>query len=194
LPLDSPNWWPLDDAIKHRLQQTRSEQLTANDLNAALQSGRLRSKVRLIDEHKTLSASVWTEYFHLAFWFSPTSIEGQANSGVAVFSRKNKCQVLGWFFVWKPDFEKIFCPAVSTPPASKQAVENHEERRGRKPLHPWPKIVGETLLKMRKAPQKDDATIVREVQLEYQNSGKKMPPASTLHEYVAAMRRALKSR
>jgi hypothetical protein len=178
------NWWPLEDAITCRYEQTRSEVATADDLNGALKNGRLRSSILdRVTGRKVLSASAWAKDFYIA------------PSLMSVHWRGNDFPVVDrWFFVWKKDFEKIFGTAVLTPAAPGQVPEKQEETRGRKPQHEWPKAVEEILLRMRKSPKKIDADIAKEVQLEWQTRGKKALPTSTLHEYIAAVRRGLKPR
>jgi hypothetical protein len=200
LPLESSNWWPLEAAIECRLEQTRSETLTTSDLNGALvrKTKPLRSLVRHADgRRELLLPSAWIEDFHLSVWFLPPSgqREGQDNGGVAVFSRRTENRVFGrWFFIWKPDFERIFVNTVPAPAAPAEAPETSGKKRGRPQVHNWPDLVVAIGSKLQETPKKTDGRIVEELQGWCRLRGEKEPPDSELRKYIAAVRRVLGQR
>ena len=187
LPVESPHWWPIADALEHRRQRTGANKLAAEDFNRALKAGDLRAQVRRANgSREELAASAWDD-FHVNVYF------GRKDQPVsmAVGSRK-----LGgsrsrdqWFFVWRPDYEKIFGPvaAAAEPRAQSQEVP---EKRGRKQVHDRADLqsVALVLALQRKhgAPEKKPAEVVGELSDFCKRDNRKVPAESTLYEIVGA--------
>lgn len=137
LPVESPNWWPIADALEHRSQRRSSDKLAAQDVHQALRApGQLRAQVQHEDgRREPLAAAAWEDLYIVAWAYG-----GPPRSRMAVFSRKHNSAPRGCrYFVWLPDYKNIF---GDLEPKS-QTVEQTLERpgnRGRKPGDWWPAI------------------------------------------------------
>jgi len=184
LPLESPHWWPITQAIEHRRQRTSADKLTALDFTQALKAGRLRALVRYADGHREwLPTSAWDDLY-VGGW--PPKL--------AVFSRKLGSQPPGqFFFVWLPDYENIFGDrhAISSSPAQTQEVP---EKRGRKASHPWLEIGFELISRVRKkggvAGNKSTNEWAEEIAQWCEDHYQKAPVYSDLREFVDDVFRA----
>lgn len=156
LPLESPHWWPILEALGHRSQRTGSDTLATQDLNSALRAGRLRALVRHADgRRELLAASSWDNDLRITGFIrvAPRAQRSQSllqPGGWDVFSRTLGKQPPGqWFFVWLPDYKNIFGDPHANSASPAQAPEA-PAKRGRKIVHPWPEIGFELVRRLEK--------------------------------------------
>jgi hypothetical protein len=194
LPLESPNWWPIADALEHRSQQTGSNKLATLDFNQALKDRDrpLRSQVRRADgSRELLAAAAWGgEDLHCSVAVRVLREKPFIGSGgVGVFSHKLQRRSPHWFYVWKPDYEKIFSSVTASTEPRTQPREVPVER-GRKPVHDRAELQSVALwLATRQkhgAPQKTRANVVDELRDWCTRNKRKAPADSTLYDIVAA--------
>jgi hypothetical protein len=187
-PLESPHWWPIEQALEQRSQQIGSDKLASQDFNQVLKASRLRAMVRRADgSRELLGPSAWDDFYcSVLIRLRPALQSG----GMAVFSRKlGKRPPMQWFFVWKPDYKKIFGDETETtkPPAQVQEVPI---KRGKKPVHDRANLQAVALvLAVRKkhgAPEKTPKDVVDELREWCDRNERKVPADSTLYEIVAA--------
>jgi hypothetical protein len=192
LPLESPNWWPIGDAFKHRSERTGSDTLAQEDFNEWLKAGRLRAMVRRHrGPRELLAAAAWDDLHIFPLIRLKPQPSGrfrfQSGRGAVVWSRKlgGRLQAGQWFFVWKPDYENIFgaVSAIAEPPAPPPQVSVN---RGRKPVHDRAELqaVALWLLLQRKqgAPEKKATDVVIELREWCKRNRRKVPANSTLYE------------
>ena len=195
LPLESPHWWPLSRALEHRSERMGADQLAIWDFNQALEAGQLQAMVRRRDDCEVLAASAWKSDFYVTpkIQLIPSSA-GRfrlCSIGMTVWSRKLGGRIpWHWFFVWRPDYEKIF-PGAATPPAEPRARSPEvPETRGRKPVHDRADLQSVALFlalqRKQGAPKKRPVEIVDGLREWCQQNKRKVPADSTLHEIVAA--------
>jgi len=187
LPLKSPDWVPITEAFEWRLQQTRSEMLVVLDFEKALRDGELRALVRHADgQSELLARTVWDNDLHIAVLFSPQLT-------MTVFSRKlsESPPLWQWFFVWKPDYVRIFV-AGSTPSApvasSSAAVRTpSEERKGKggRPLkHDWVSLALEASGHFRHNPKLTRNDVLKKLEGWCETHSRPIPVQSELQKLV----------
>jgi hypothetical protein len=188
LPLDSPNWWLIEDALKHRTQRTGSDWLARADFNQVLKADQLPALARRADGHRELLAA--------AHWG-----DLRIGAGLRVmFSRKLGKPPPGyWFYVWKPCYEKIFGP-VTTSAEPRPRSQEVPIKRGKKPVHDRADLqsaaLGLALQRKQGAPEKKPTDVVGELREWCKRNKRKVPADSTLYDIVAAafqIKRTLKS-
>jgi len=108
LPLESPNWWPIREALEHRCQQTGSDTLAAQDFNQKLRADRLRALVRRKDGRRELLPAAAWDNFYVGMWTFDLRDPPGPKWEVFSHSHKGDPPPGHWFFVWKPDYERIF--------------------------------------------------------------------------------------
>jgi hypothetical protein len=196
LPWESLNWWPIVDAVAHRSERTGSDTLAQQDFNEVLKAGRLRAMVRRHrGPRELLAAAAWDDFHIVPLIRIQTTPSGrfrfQSGRGAVVWSRKlgGRLQAGQWFFVWKPDYEKIFgaISTVAQPPTSPQQVSG---KRGRKPVHDRGELqaaaLALALARKQGAPEKRPAEVVIELREWCKRNKRKVPADSTLYEIAAA--------
>jgi hypothetical protein len=199
LPLKSPHWVPITQAFEWRLQQTDSIWLVVLDFDKALRDGELRALVRGADgQSELLARTVWDNDLHIAASFSlqPTG---------AVFSRKlgESPPMEQWFFVWQPDYVRIFVAAgavAAAEPRSQVAPPTRgpegESKLGAPLKHDWIVITTEVAFREANATKKQRVRSVlaeaKSVRAWCGRHLKKRPPISELRELVANVRRRLR--
>ena len=103
LPLDDPRWWPMQNAIELRKAQTGDHDFAVMDLEQAMASGKLHSmrRSRHSGEREHLSPPFEKQFF---VWFYSCGIdEAEARREAANYPFDD------WvFYVWKPDFDRLF--------------------------------------------------------------------------------------
>jgi hypothetical protein len=104
LPLNSPNWVPLNDAYRQGTARLGSSDFAIADLQRGLKADQddplhLHSKMRpLIGAEELLDAAFWHD-FGLARW----------NEGLTLVARTDRrLSGSAVIYVWKPDLEKIW--------------------------------------------------------------------------------------
>jgi hypothetical protein len=199
---EDPRWWRLEKALEDRSQQLGgADPLAVHEFNQALKADRLRVMRRRVNcPPERLAASAWEDfYIHplMRIRMNPPKggrVLGRMRwEGVAVWSHKLGGRVLGqWFYVWRPDYEKIFldvaAPATSStgPRSLSQEVP---ENRGRKPVHNRADLqsaaLGLALQRKKGAPGKTQTDVVNELRDWCQRNKRKVPGDSYLNEVVA---------
>jgi hypothetical protein len=194
LPLESPHWWPIVAAFKYRSEQKGSTILARQDIRREVRAGRVRTLRRHeTGECELLPASAWDDLYCTVVQPRRRHPSGKilwGPSRIQVISHKlGRAPPGQWFFVWKPDFEKIFqhAPELPTPSTQTQEVP---ENRGRKPVHDRADLQSVALvLALRRkhgAPEKRRADVVRELREWCKQNKRKAPGDSTLYDIVAA--------
>jgi hypothetical protein len=185
LPLESPHWWPITEALAHHSQRTSSDKFAGQDFNKVLKAKHgLRVLVRRADDHRELLApSAWDD-FHIVVW----TYGGPPRSRFSVFSRTLGTAPRGCrFYVWEPDYKKFFGDRTDPMKQPAQALEV-PVKRGRKPVHDLTAltVIAFALAERRKQgePKKTEADVVRELRDWCKDRGKKVPGVSTLYEVV----------
>jgi len=128
LPLDDPRWLPLAAAYTVICQRTGDPYLAARDLTGALADERLRSMRRSVEpfnpSRELLPPSFWAKH-EIDSWdgklFVVTTRVGANVRGSSISAA---------FYVWRPDFEKIW-PTEHGPPAEPQHGRKKLEKSGR---------------------------------------------------------------
>jgi hypothetical protein len=186
LPLKSPYWVPITEAFEWRMQQTGSVELAVHDFNQELGAGKLRALVRRADGQSELVArTVWNNDLHVAELNS-------RHSPIAVVSPKLRYSPrVEWFFVWKPDYERLFgaVPAPSAPVASSSAAVRtpSEERKGKggRPLkHDWSLLALEASWHFRHNPKLTRNAVLRKLEDWCQTHSRPIPAQSELQNVV----------
>jgi hypothetical protein len=201
LPLESPNWWPIEKALEHRSEGTGSDRLACQDFNKALKAGPLRALVRRADGYRELlSASAWDD-FYVGVWVRAAPSRRSLQDffqpgGMAVSSHQLGKRPPGhWFYVWLPDYKNIFGDphAKSLSFAQMQEVP---EKRGRKFEHPWPEIGFELVRRAAKkgktAENKSTNSWALELTKWCEDHYQKAPVDSDLREFIDDVLRALR--
>jgi hypothetical protein len=122
LPLNSGNWWPLNDAYRHRRSQTGSSDFAITDLQLALESGDLPSKLR----QQTITGKRRRETLFKTpkFWREGVELVRRGEGVRLIFrseaARRSLAPILGppWetvVYVWKPAYEELWPTEVPTP-------------------------------------------------------------------------------
>jgi hypothetical protein len=187
LPLESSDWWPIAEALAHRAQRTGADKFAGRDFNEAVKADPpLRVLVRRADSHReVLAISAWDD-FHIVVW----AYGGPPQSRFSVFSRTlgtapRACR----FYVWEPDYKKIF--GERTEPM-KQPAQAREVpvKRGRKAVHDRADLqsaaLGLAILRKQGAPEKTPTNVVDELRKWCKRNKRKVPVDSTLYDIVAA--------
>jgi hypothetical protein len=187
LPLESPDWVPITEAFEWRLQQTGSEMLVVLDFDKALRDGELRALVRGADgQSELLARTVWHNDLHIAVLFSPQPT-------MAVFSRKlsESPPLWQWFFVWKPDYVRIFgagpaplAPVASSSPAVRTPSEERKGKGGRPLKHDWIALALEASRHFRHNPKRTHNGVLRKLEAWCQTHRRPMPAMSELQNLV----------
>jgi hypothetical protein len=200
LPLESPNWWPIKDALKHHTQQrTGSVLIAREDFNQRLKAGEFRSLLRRAGGHRELlAASAWDD-FHIPLGIPVVPPDREPFLLLPpwiVSSRKlGKPPRYHWFYVWLPDYKNIFgdLPAKSSSFAQLQEVP---EKRGRKASHAWPEIgvelVRRVVKKGKSAGNKSTNSWARELAQWCEDRYQKAPADSDLRDFIDNVLRALR--
>jgi hypothetical protein len=193
LPLEDPNWWPIREALEHHYQQTGSARVTWNDFNQELKAGRLRALVRRDSRRELLAASAWDD-----FYVSPLfSLLPMPRMEVFSHSHKGKPPPGHWFYVWKPDYVRIFGAAAAAAEPRSQVAPPTEGREGKSKLgaplkHDWIAITTEVAFREANATKKErDRSALAEANMVRVWCGRhlnKRPPISDLREIVAIVR------
>ena len=190
--LESPNWWPITEALKQCARQTGSDTLACRAINGKLKAGQLRALGWRADGHRELlPPSAWGNlYCTLIVRVKPGSKLRLRRAGMAVFSRElGKRPPMQWFFVWLPDYKKIFGLAA-TPAEPRPQLQGVPEKRGKKPVHDRADLqsaaLGLALRRKQGAPEKKPADVVAELREWCKRNKRKVPSPSTLYEIVAA--------
>jgi hypothetical protein len=134
LPLNSPNWVPLNDAYRQGTARLGSSDFAIADLQRGLKADQddplhLHSKMRpLIGAEELLDAAFWHD-FGLARW----------NEGLTLVARTDRrLSGSAVIYVWKPDLEKIW---PTEAPASVESFPTDgaapRRRPGPKPTGDW---------------------------------------------------------
>jgi hypothetical protein len=187
LPVESAHWWPITDALDHRSQRRCSDKLAAQDVHLALRKpGRLRALVQHEDgRREPLPAAAWEDLYFVVW---PSG--GPPRSRMAVFSRKLGSAPRGCrYFVWLPDYEKIFGPVTASTEPHTQPQEE-PVKRGKKPVHDRADLqsaaLGLALQRKHGAPEKKQTDVVGELREWCKRNKRKVPVDSTLYDIVAA--------
>jgi hypothetical protein len=117
LPLDSGNWWPLNDAYRHRCSVVGYSDFAIADLQRALEApgerglpAKLRQRVAGKDRtHVFRSPKFWREGVYLAPWGEGVRLVPRSEH-----ARKSLAPVLTGTvvaYVWKPAYEKLWPPS-----------------------------------------------------------------------------------
>jgi hypothetical protein len=198
--LDSSNWLSLTEAHAARSKQVGSGDFAARDLTKQMREGRihsmlLRYRSRRVGEEgppaperTLLSEEFWRDH------------ELYAGDKLLVIALPRKThQVVGLrdlvFYVWLPDYEKIFgaLHAKSSTPAQMQKVP---EKRGRKAILPWTKIGFELVRRVEKmgnaAGNKTTNSWATELEQWCLNHNQKVPVNSELRAFIDDVLRALR--
>jgi hypothetical protein len=204
LPLKSPNWWPIREALEHRCQQTVLETVAVNDFNQELKAGRLRVLVRRDDRRELLPASAWDD-FYVSTLLSLRPM--QSRTEVFSHSHKGKPPPGHWFYVWKPDYERIFgavrAPSEPVAPSSaavrapsgpvapsSAAVRAPSEGppskgKGGRPLkHDWVSLTLEASWHFRHNPKSTRNAVIRKLENWCQTHSRPSPVLSELQTLV----------
>jgi hypothetical protein len=189
LPLESPDWMPLEDA--HRLNEERrtgNRTVAVTDLMTWLMKGDVRSMRRGIRP----SATTTRELLPTTFWFKHKieSWSGKLLVGLRPSIGGMVRPLRGFvFYVWGPDLKKFLrtdaAPPQSQPPAAEAPAE-----RGRKRVHERADLqsaaLGLALRRKGGAPEKNRTTVVNELRDWCKQNKRKVPADSTLYDIVAA--------
>jgi hypothetical protein len=208
LPLDSPDWMPLD--VLHPLvcAQTGDNRFADRDLTDAMAKGRVRSMRRRISppERELLLPSFWADYRLDSFWSTddeerllvverdlprlpPWPREPLPPGLNRTMLGLRGVPLRGYvFYAWKPDCKKIWvADAASTearPPAQEVPVE-----RGRKKVYEHAALtsIAFALFEHRKQgePEKTQAEVARELRAWCKEQTEKVPGNTTLNEIVS---------
>jgi hypothetical protein len=148
LPPESPNWWPIADALLHRSQRRSSDKLAAQDVHQAMRDGRLRSQVQHGDgRREQLATTAWEDLYIFVWGYG-----GPPRLRMVVYSRKLGTAPRGCrYFVWLPDYRNIFGDLEPKSQAAEQVVES-PGKRGPKPGSWWPAIGVELVRRVSKKP------------------------------------------
>jgi hypothetical protein len=204
LPPESPHWWPIEQALEHRSQQTGSDKLAAQDFNRALKLGRLRALVRRADgPRELLTPSAWDDLYIAVLvditlfvtHFTPQP-PSAPRPGLAVFSHKlGKRPAECWFFVWLPDYKNIFGDLEPKSQSAEQVLER-PEKRGRKAILPWTRIGFELARRAEKmgaaAGNKSTNSWATDLDQWCDDHKLKAPPNSELRVFIDDVLRALR--
>jgi hypothetical protein len=181
LPLESPNWWPIREALKDGRQRIGSDKLVAQDFNQALKTDRLGALVRYADgSREVLPASAWNNLY-VGGWVGLLVVKSRELDGASPPGQV--------FYVWRPDYEKIFVPvaAVAEPRAQSQEVPM---KRGPKPVHNRADLQSVALVfalqRKQGVPEKKQTDVVDELREWCKRTKRKVPVPSTLYDIVAA--------
>ena len=207
LPLESPHWWPILAALGHHSERVGSDQLAIWDFGKALKAGQLRTMVRRQDGCEELAASAWNDeragppqsgrtnfYITPKIQLTPGS-PGRYRmraTGMTVWSRKLGGPIIPfhWFFVWRPDYEKIFPDAAAKPAQSRATPPEVVAKRGKKRVYNREDLqsVALHLALQRKqgAPEKTQAEVADELREWGKRNKRKVPENTLLNEIVAA--------
>jgi hypothetical protein len=197
LPLDSPNWIAVSDAYPATLKHSASSALAITDLQAALESERIRSKARWLPgppPHSQamqvlLSGKDWREHYE---------IRRRDNGIVAVARKGRSLNPFAAFFLWWPDVIKAFPsrePASESQPMPIKASPAAQEKRKRQQQHKWDAIKWEMIRQVAaEAPPPLDnaAEIARRVEVWCEKKGAKPPTNSALRDEVSKIIDALR--
>ena len=195
LPFDSPNWWPIREALEHRCQQTGSDMDAGNDFNRELKAGRLRALARRDSRRELLAASAWDD-FYVSTLLSLRPM--QSRMEVFSHSHKGKPPPGHWFYVWKLDYERIFgaVPAPSGPVAPSSAAvrapseEPASKGKGGRPVkHQWNALTLVASRYFRHDPKLTRSAVVRKLEGWCDTNKKPMPAPSALQEMVNQLTR-----
>ena len=191
LPLESPNWWPIREALEHRCQQTGSDTLAAQDFNQKLRADRLRALVRRKDGRRELLPAAAWDNFYVGMWTFDLRDPPGPKWEVFSHSHKGDPPPGHWFFVWKPDYERIFgaVPAPSGPvaPSSAAVRTPSEERKGKggRPLkHDWVSLALEASWHFRHNPKLTRNAVLRKLEDWCQTHSRPIPAPSGLQTVV----------
>jgi hypothetical protein len=150
LPLDDPRWEPLNDALQRRCKQVGGYDPALLDLNRELAGGGLQSMVRRLERgfnparevRILLAREFWTEFRVVE---RLASDDGGRLATVRGSRRLGPC----WFYVWLPDYKKIF-PDTDAQPGAPAPMQEVPEKRGRKAKYDWPAIGHELVRRIAK--------------------------------------------
>jgi hypothetical protein len=202
LPLDSPNWWPMAAAHAERCKPAGSRTFAARDLTEALRKERIRSMLRRYrtapaiwghgpppPEQTLLSKVYWRDH----------QLESWGDRLVVVPSprRRGSLNFVGGceFYVWLPDYKKIFDDPHARLSSSTQTQEV-PEKRGRKATLPWTKIGFELVRRAEKmgaaAGNKSTNSWAIDLDQWCDDHKLKAPPNSELRVFVDDVLRALR--
>jgi hypothetical protein len=193
LPLDSPDWIALSDAYPAVLEHAASSALAITDLQAALESERIRSKARWLPGppphakamQRLVPGNDWREHYE---------IRRRDNGIVAVARKGRSLNPFAAFFFWRPDVVKAFprrepvadnCRQLPAKPAAAA-----QGKRGRRQRHRWDEVRVEILRQIvaKAPPLPDNATeIAGKVEIWCKEKHGKAPAFSTLREEVGRL-------
>jgi hypothetical protein len=193
LPLESPNWWPIADALEHRSQRRSSDKLAAQDVHQAMREpGRLQALIQHEDGRRELLAAAAWEDLYIFVW----GYGGPPRLRMVVVSRKLVSAPRGCrFFVWLPDYKNIFGDLEPKSQSAEQALER-PEKRGRKATLPWTKIGFELVRRAEKmgaaAGNKSTNSWATDLDQWCDDRNLKAPPNSELRVFIDEVLRALR--
>ena len=214
LPLDSPDWTPLN--VLHRLvcTQTGDRRLADRDLTDAMASGRVRSMRRRISpradepERELLPPSFWADYELDSSWSNIAACDGEQRLLVV---ERNPPPPPPWhlepvppeldrmtgplvmplrgyvFYAWKPDCKKIFGLRFALED-TREPVHEKLEKSGRPQTIQWQKlreeIVHRCWQKGRFTEPGSQTTLITELRAWHKRMFKNAPNYDDLRKFV----------
>ena len=162
LSLDDKRWQTLIMA-----HHTRSEQLigkrfsthASGQLIEALRSGKLRCMCESRtnpSERKWVLASFWQNLnIHVEPDLGLIKIERRRSDQPV--SQRDLGQIYDWvFYVWKPDFDKLWPPMKADRQTAKMS---HRRKPGLPPTYEWPLVVAAELIRKAKVGERDPTAV-----------------------------------
>jgi len=142
LPLDDARWLPMTDAHGELTRRTGDRSLSARDLTDGLMVGRVRCMRRRLrpgsERARELVSHAFWALHRLDSWSDALLVVPRVQAGPLVAS------VRGFvFYVWKPDFEKLWPTAVTPSERPADPLQPPSRGRGRPKTHDWHSIDAE---------------------------------------------------
>jgi hypothetical protein len=199
LPLDDPRWVPLTRAHAERAKQRGSDEFADEDFNRELNEGArgIRSMRRL--EHPGWGESSEPELLFQEFWRDHyvCSWSGRVDVVPRLDPRYGIAELQRFiFYIWGPDYEKIFGAAAAEPRtqvASTTKASEGETKQGRTLKHHWIEITAEVAYREASATKKErgmsDLALAKRVRRWCATQLQQRPALSEIREIVKTVRR-----
>jgi len=156
LPLNSPNWWTYDKAVRYVRARMGDKDIADSDLVAAIErggeQGGVHSKLEQVRmqydpparRSKLLTPDFYQrDYKFVRFW-----------DRWVLKPRTDQVLLGRWdIYLWGPDIEKIWPPEA--PPSEQRADEAPRRPPGRQPKHDWPKHIRREVIRRLRAGERE---------------------------------------